>query len=85
MDAGPKKARRRYTARTVKYSGIQDFSAAEFAVFEHFYHNVIADGVLRFNFKDPFTGEIAEFRFTDKYSSKAIEGHFEVTMQLERM
>jgi hypothetical protein len=85
MDAGPKKARRRYTARSIKYSGKQNFDAAELAVFEQFYHNVIADGVLRFNFADPVTGEIAEFRFTEKYTATANDGQYEVTMPLERM
>jgi hypothetical protein len=85
MDAGPKKARRRYTARTVEYSGKQVFSILELAVFEQFYYNVLADGVLRFNFTDPTTLEIAEFRFTDDYTVGAIDGLFEVTMQLERL
>jgi hypothetical protein len=85
MDAGPKKARRRYTARTVKYSGKQVFDMAEMAVFEQFYHTVIADGVLRFNFIDPVTGETAEFRFTEDYTARAVEGKFEVQMSLERL
>jgi len=85
MDAGPKKARRRYTARTVKYSGKQIFDVAEMAVFEQFYHNVIADGALRFYFTDPVFQEIAEFRFTEDYVVKAVEGLFEVTMYLERL
>jgi hypothetical protein len=85
MDAGPKKARRRYTARAVKYSGKQIFDAAELAVFEQFYHNVLADGVLRFNFTDPVTLETAEFRLTADYSVSAVEGLFEVSVQLERL
>jgi len=85
MDAGPKKARRRYTARTVKYSGRQIFDAAELAVFEQFYHTVIADGVLRFNFTDPMSLETAEFRFTEDYTVNAAEGLFEVQMSLERL
>jgi len=85
MDAGPKKARRRYTARTVKYSGKQIFDAAELAVFEQFYCTVLADGVLRFNFTDPSTLETAEFRFTADYTVSAVEGLFEVSMQLERL
>jgi hypothetical protein len=85
MDAGPKKARRRYTARTVKYSGKQIFDEAELMVFEQFYHNVIADGVKRFNFSDPVSQETAEFRFTEDYSVRAIEGLYEVQMSLERL
>jgi len=85
MDAGPKKARRRYTARTFKFSGKQIFNMAELAVFEQFYQFVLADGVLRFNFTDPTTLEIAEFRFTGDYVTTTIEGLFEVAMSLERL
>jgi hypothetical protein len=85
MDAGPKKARRRYTAATIKYLGKQKFDTAELMVFEQFYHSVLADGVLRFNFADPVTGETAEFRFTDDYSVADADGLFEVQMSLERL
>jgi len=85
MDAGPQKARRRYTARTVKYTGKQIFDAAELAVFEQFYEHVLADGVLRFNFTDPVTIETAEFRFTAAYTVSAVEGMFEVSLPLERL
>jgi hypothetical protein len=85
MDAGPKKARRRYTARSVKFSGRQVFDSAELAVFEQFFHTVLADGVLRFNFTDPTTLELAEFRFTADYVTNAVEGKFEVAMELERL
>jgi len=85
MDSGPQKARRRYTARTVKYSGKQIFDGAELAVFEQFYQFTLADGVLRFNFTDPTTLELAEFRFAADYTVTAIDGLFEVSMQLERL
>jgi len=85
MDAGPQKARRRYTARTIRFGGRQVFDAAELAVFEQFYHVVLADGVLRFNFTDPSTLETGEFRFTADYAASAVEGLFEVSMQLERL
>jgi hypothetical protein len=85
MDAGPKKTRRRYTAKTIKYSGKQIFDEAELMVFEQFYHNVIADGALRFNFTDPISQEIAEFRFTEDYTVNAVDGLYEVQMSLERL
>jgi len=85
MDAGPKKARRRYTARTVTYAGKQVFDAVKMEVFEQFYHTVLADGVLRFNFTDPVTLETAEFRFTGPYSAAALDGLWEVAMPLERL
>jgi len=85
MDAGPKKARRRYTARTVKFSGRQVFDSLELAVFEQFYQFVLADGVLRFNFTDPTTLETGEFRFTADYAVTSIDGLHDVAMQLERL
>jgi len=85
MDAGPKKARRRYTARTVKFSGKQRFDGAELAVFEQFYHTVLADGVFRFNYKDPISNQLAEFRFTEDYTVTEIGGLYEVTLPMERL
>jgi len=85
MDAGPKKVRRRYTARTVNYSGKQIFDEAELMVFEQFYHTVLADGVYRFYFTDPASGETAEFRFLEEYTVNAVEGLYEVQMSLERL
>ena len=85
MDAGPKKARRRYTARIVKFSGKQRFDNVEFMVFEQFYHTALADGVLRFNYTDPATSQLSEFRFTEDYTAAEIGGLWEVTMQLERL
>jgi len=85
MEAGPQKARRRYTSRTVKFTGRQRFDTAEFTVFEQFYHNVLADGVLRFNYKDPLTNQYAEFRFAEDYTSTEIGGVWEVTLPLERL
>jgi len=83
MDAGPKKARRRYTARTVIYSGKQVFDESELMVFEQFYHNVLADGVLRFHFTDPTTQKIGEFRFTEDYIATPNDGLYDVQMSLE--
>jgi len=85
MDAGPKKARRRYTASAKTFSGKQVLSAEQFIIFKHFYHATIADGVLRFNFTDPVTLETAEFRFTGAYSATALDGLWEVAMPLERL
>jgi len=85
MDAGPKKARRRYTAGTKTFSGKIILNAAQWEIFERFYHTVLADGVLRFNFTNPFSLEMGEFRFTAGYTAAALNGLFEVTLPLERM
>jgi hypothetical protein len=85
MDAGPKKSRRRYTARTVRFTGNQIFDSAELAVFEQFYNTVLADGVLRFYFTDSTSNETAVFRFTEDYTVVDADGLFAVSVQLERL
>jgi len=85
MNAGAQKARRRYTAITKRYTGKQIFDAAELAVFDQFFHTVLADGVLRFNFEDPITRETAEFRFTAEPTISDVDGLFAVSMQLEKL
>ena len=85
MDAGPKKARRRYTARTFLYSGSFVLTADEFFIFTQFYHTALADGVLRFIFTDPVSLVPAEFRFTEPYRTAALDGCFEVAVTLERL
>ena len=85
MDAGPNKARRRYTARSVLFSGKQRFDDDELDIFKQFFRTVLADGVLRFYFNDPTNDELAEFRFTEDYSVVEIGGLWEVTLPLERL
>ncbi|MCL2174969.1 MAG: hypothetical protein FWB73_02880 [Treponema sp.] len=85
MDAGARKTRRRYTANTTKYSGKQRFNEDEFIVFKQFYKTELADGVFRFNYKDPITNEMAEFRFTEDYTAAEVGGIWEVTLPLERL
>ena len=85
MDAGPAKARRRYTARMINYSGKIIFNALQLNLFERFYSNILGDGVLRFNFTDPVSLDTAEFRFAADYTVNAVDGLFEVTVNLERL
>jgi hypothetical protein len=85
MDAGPKKARRRYTANTKTFTGKMLLTASQRTLLEQFYHAALADGVLRFNFADPFSLETREFRFTGDYTETALDGLFEVSLSLERL
>jgi len=85
MDAGPKKARRRYTASTKIFMGRMILDDGQRAVLDQFYHTALADGVLRFNFTDPQTLETAEFRFTGDYTENSSDGMFEIQMSLERL
>jgi hypothetical protein len=85
MDAGPRKARRRYTARAMQFYGKQRFDVAELAVFEQFYNTELADGVFRFFYKDPVNNQLAEFRFSDNYTITEIGGLYEVALPMERL
>jgi len=85
MDAGPKKARRRYTASTKIFTGRMALSAEQRGILERFYRTELADGVLRFGFTDPQTLETAEFRFTEDYAENSVDGMFEIQMSLERL
>ena len=85
MDAGPKKARRRYTARVILISGKIVLNESQLKIFERFYSATLADGVLRFNFTDPVTLEMAEFRFTSDYKVGSVDGLFDVSVQMERL
>jgi len=85
MDAGPKKARRRYTASTKTFTGRMILDDGQRSVLDQFYHTALADGVLRFNFTDPQTLEVAEFRFAGDYTENSTDGLFEIQMSLERL
>ena len=85
MDAGPKKARRRYTASTKNFTGKMLLNESQRFELEQFYRVTLADGVLRFNFTDPQTLESGEFRFTDDYTENSVDGMFEISMSLERL
>jgi hypothetical protein len=85
MDAGPKKTRRRYTANTKTFTGKMLLTPSQSLILEQFYHAALADGALRFNFTNPLTLEVQEFRFTEDYTEAAVDGLFEVSLPLERL
>lgn len=63
-DAGPVKARRRYTATNDPRTWQFVLKAAEFATFKTFYQTTLLDGTLAFDMTDPESGGAANFRFT---------------------
>jgi hypothetical protein len=85
MDAGARKARRRYTASTKIFTGKMLLNYAQRMILEDFYHTVLGDGVLRFIFLDPQTLETGEFRFREDYTEYSVEGFFEIQMSLEKL
>lgn len=66
MDAGPAKARRRFTAAPRPFSGSLVMTQAQVEVFDAFFVDVVAGGALQFEWKFPRTGTICDVRFTNK-------------------
>ncbi len=85
MDAGPQKARRRYTAITKEFTGSVVLTESQRELLEDWYQNMIGDGALRFVMKDPQTLQLAEFRFLEEYDEEASDGLWIITMKLEKM
>lgn len=85
MDAGPQKARRRYTVQTKEFTGSVVVNESQRELLEDFYDNVLGSGVLRFVMKDPQTLLPAEFRFLEDYDEESNDGLWIITMKLEKM
>jgi hypothetical protein len=85
MDAGPGKARRRYTASSKIYTGRMLLTVEQRDTLDQFFRLKLADGALRFFFTDPQTLETGEFRFTENYTENSADGLFEIQMSLERL
>lgn len=85
MDAGPQKARRRYTVTSKNFDGIIIVTEEQRRTLENFYVKTIASGALRFRMKDPQTLEFKEFRFREDYKEQQIDGLWKITMPLEKM
>lgn len=85
MDAGPQKARRRYTVTTKEFSGSVVLNESQRELLENWYTNTLGDGVLRFVMQDPQTLQYAEFRFLEDYDEEALDGLWQITMKLEKM
>ena len=69
MDAGPAKARRRFTAGPRPVTGRITLDPTQMATFLAFYADSLLGGAIRFTWTDPLTGAAAEFRFTAPYEA----------------
>lgn len=85
MDAGPQKARRRYTVQSKEFTGSIVVNESQREILEAFYDNILGSGVLRFVMKDPQTLQPAEFRFLEEYDEESNDGLWIITMKLEKM
>lgn len=86
MDAGPAKQRRRFTAVPKLFSGRLILNEEQRSLLDAFYRNSIGHGTLRFDMKNPQTGQEETFRMTEPYSEDGNDdGLWEITLKFERM
>lgn len=86
MDVGPAKVRSRFTDAVDTYSSSILLDFAENATFETFYKTTLNNGALTFEFLDPFTETIANFRFAEEPDIRALGGRtFEVSLLWEKL
>jgi hypothetical protein len=74
MEAGPAKARRRYTSDYRLFSVSVAMTAAQRATFETFFITTVMGGSLPFDWKDPVTQANATFRFKKPVPQFGIRG-----------
>ena len=86
MDAGPAKARRRYSVTTKTFEGSVILNGTQRAILESWHDNTLGNGALRFTMKDPQTLKVCEFRFTDDYTEdQSGDGLWIINLPLEKM
>jgi len=72
MDAGPGKARRRFTAAPEPIKAAIIVTAAQLATLKTFFVTTLASGALRFDWVHPITQAAATFRFRGAPQVKAL-------------
>lgn len=86
MDAGPDKARQRYSVTTKNFTGSVILDGNQRQALELWYKSTLANGVLRFVMKDPQTSRPAEFRFMDDYDEESTgDGLWIIKLPLEKL
>ena len=86
MDMGPQKTRLRFTHTPKIYSGTVIVHESKRQVLDYFYRIVCRFGALRFNFKNPQSLEVREFRFTAPPDESGLDdGLYQITLNLEEL
>jgi hypothetical protein len=86
MDTGPRKTRLRYTRPPKNYTGSIIINEAGRQRLEYFYRITTRFGALRFNFTNPQTLEVREFRFrAPPDESNTGDGVWNISLQLEEL
>jgi len=84
MDAGPAKARPRFTAAPTPLHGSVRLDITQRATFRTFYDSTLAGGALSFDWKHPVTGVACTMRFTGDPRIRARAANiFEADLDLE--
>jgi hypothetical protein len=84
MDAGPRKARRRFTTGSTAIEGSVTLRASQPALLEAFYRDTTAGGTLAFDWTHPRTGALASLRFTAPPAFAPVAGDvWRATLKLE--
>lgn len=87
MQAGPPKQRARVTKANDIYSVTMDMSQSEVNILENFYDTTLNNGTLAFEFDDPTTGQVEEFKFVASFSQVPLGNggvSFRVSFQLRK-
>lgn len=85
MEAGPPKARRRFTTDYREFTVALQMSAAQRATFQTFFNTTVKGGSLPFDWVDPVTQGAATFRFRKPAPQWAIRGETHIVrLALER-
>ena len=85
MDAGPPKTRLRYTRPPKYYTGTIIVDEQQRRILDYFYRITTRFGALRFNFKNPQSLEVREFRFKAPPDESSTAGCYTVALQLEEL
>lgn len=87
MDIGPAKVRRRTTRPIDVYTCSINLYQTDYSTFMTFFNTYINGGVTPFEFVDPFSGNLTEFRFvgTPTVSPLGSAGWFRITMKWEKL
>ncbi|MCL1812221.1 MAG: hypothetical protein FWG29_01725 [Treponema sp.] len=85
MDMGPPKARLRYTRPAKNYTGTIIVDEQQRRLLDYFYRITTRFGALRFNFTNPQSLEVREFRLKAPPDESSTAGRYTITLQLEEL
>ena len=76
MDVGLDKLRKRYTKQIDTMSSTMKLTRTQYTTLETFYLVTLSSGTLPFNFTDPITLVVSDYRFTAPPNIRSIGGNY---------